>query len=184
MLRQQPGYQGGALLNSAGYPLRYTRITVWDNRDALKAFWASTAIQRFAQENPAEGIFTTTRDIEAYEIIHRVSQPGQPTTAVLVDWTTDPGKAQAFADSRKELIELRRRVGRGVVTSAISRFLGGPNRYVVYLSALSAGDLTAFFATPEYQTWVQTHGVTEYSSTPPTIQAFEVVYAQVPASTA
>jgi heme-degrading monooxygenase HmoA len=180
LLAQQPGWQGGALLNNAGYPARHILNSSWNERATSRAFSRSQAFKDFIRDNPIEGIAVPGRPTEAYELVDQVLEPGQATASILVRWTIEQGTAPAFEESRKALFEARRRFGRGVVRSALARFLGAPNRYVVYHSALSGDDLQAFFASPEIEAWRAQYGQQQYASTPPEVEYYEVVLVRAP----
>jgi quinol monooxygenase YgiN len=180
LLRAQPGYQGGALLNSLSYPAQYNLISNWENRQAAFTFARSQAFQTFIRQHPNDNIFTGLAPIEAYEIVLVQREGGQPTYATLIERTIRQDSVEAFLQSRRQLIELRHKQARGVVTSAISRLAGSQTQWVGYLSWLSQSDAEAFRNSAPMQQWISQHGTT-YDSAPPVINACEVVMAHVPA---
>jgi heme-degrading monooxygenase HmoA len=180
LLAQTPGWQGGVLLNNAGYPARFTLGSNWDERATSRAFTRSQPFKDLIREHPLDGIALPSRPAEAYELIDQIAEPGQAGASMAVRWTIDQGKTAAFEESRRALFAARKQFGRGVVRSALYRFLGDPRRYIVYHSALERADLQAFFASPEAAAWQQQYGQEQYTSTPTEIDLFEVVLARVP----
>ncbi len=181
--RAHPGFQGGVLLSSLSNPLGYTRISVWDDLNAVKAFWKGQAFREFVQQNPDDGMSTFTRPLEAYELLETVRDPGQPTYVALVERTIQPSMLDAFVESRKEFFKLQRTQGRGAVTSALSRLAGSLNKTVVYLSYLRPEDATAFFSSGAYREWAAKHG-NAYDAAPPTVEGHAAVLVHAPVQAA
>src|SRR5687768_637868 len=108
VLRQQPGFQQLVMLNSLGYPAKYTLLVRWESRDAHRAWSRSDAFQDFAKEHPFRNdeLYTRSRPLEAYEVVLEVVNEGQQEAYVsLIDTIIDvrPGNATYFESSRKEL---------------------------------------------------------------------------------
>lgn len=180
-LKQQAGVQALTTLQSAGYPSKFTGIIRWESRQAAQTWAESDGWRTFLKSNPIEGLFTPTAPTQAYEpvVFHRNDQP--LGTITLVDVTIDfkPGNAEAFENRTRELIELHQKYGKGVVVSALTRFLGGGGRYTIGWGHVSAEDARATFATPEIARFMEANHLRMYASTPPAIEAHAVVKALV-----
>ena len=112
--RNQPGFQGGALLCSQSHPLIYSRISVWDDMSAVKAFWKGEVFRDFVEHVP-DDISTFTRPMECYELIETVRDPGTPAVVVMGERTLRPAALNDYVASRQELFKLQRSEGRGAV---------------------------------------------------------------------
>lgn len=159
LLRQQSGLLRATLLNSRGYPGRYTTLEQWERPEDARAFARSAALAHLLREGPREGIATPSRPLEAYEVVHRVVGAGKPVAAYLIDEVVaaGPGNLQEFEDSRGEVYRLRQQFGPGFAVSLLSRFLGGANRYLIFGAFSSPGDDERTAATLEIQQFWEAH---------------------------
>ena len=178
LCRNQPGYQGGALLCSQSHPLIYSRISVWDDVGAVKAFWKGDAFRDFVEHAP-DDVSTFTRPMECYELIETVRDSGTPAVVAMAERTIRLGTLNDFVASRQELFKLQRSEGRGAVTSAVSRLAGSLTKTVAYLSYLSQDDLMAFINSAAYQGWAEKHG-NAYDAEPPAIEVHQAVLVYAP----
>ena len=177
-LKAQKGFQQWLGLQSLGYPARRTAFAVWDSRDSFLAWVRSPELQAFAQANPTEGLFTLTGPQRAYEVIHDVGNMDQAKGVALVDWTLKArGIWTAFADSRKEVFDLRVKHMKGNVGGRLLLFLGDPRRALVINGFANIDDMGGGDAVrvPERQEFDRTHSESDYTSEPRGIEAYEVV---------
>ncbi len=172
---RQKGFVGRLLLNSFGYPQKYTILTTWESREAARASALGPGAA-FVRENPLAGIATPSRPNEAYAVIHDVSGSGEPGSVVLVEWTLDarPGNAAAFEASRKEVFELAKKHVPGFVSSQLLRFLGAANKYVAVRQNTNR-DALAPVAPPEVQAYNAAHPATGFASTLNITDRYEVI---------
>jgi hypothetical protein len=95
----------------------------------------------------------------------------------LVDWTMNAlGIWTAFADSRKEVFDLRLRHVKGYVGGQVLLFLGDPRRALVINGYANIDDMGERRAQniPENQEFTRTHPASDYTSEPVGIEAYEV----------
>lgn len=177
LLRAQPGFVSGALLNSLGDPARYSFLARWEGREAGRCFARSGALRDFRLAHPAEGLFCLSRPQEAYEGVVDVASEGQGSFVTLVEWNIKPGRenAAAFERSRQELFELRQKYQKGFVANLMRRFLGNPTRYLMVLSYSSREDAWAVSAAPEIQQFLRAHRYHQYAETPPAIEVYDTI---------
>lgn len=183
VLKAQQGFQLFVHGNSLGYPAKHTGIVRWESREAAVAWGRSPALQAFIKANPFEGLFTIPQPAEAYEFVLGVGEPSaQARYGVLVDWHIDvlrPGNVAAFQSSRQRVFELRQKHGKGFVLNRLWRSLGNPSKYLVVQSYTSREDARAAQGIPELQEIARAYRWNDYTSTPPTIEEFEVMYAVI-----
>ena len=151
LAKAQPGFQLQVLLRSLGYPAKFTLLQRWESREALDAFF------------------------EAYEVVlDVVSQGRQANFAVLLDFTVNVGfnNAQGFEQNRKEMFEFRQKHVKGFVAGRIRRFLGDPTKYLVIQDWESREAAQAGQALPEMGEFFRTHQVGQFTSGPPTQDAY------------
>jgi antibiotic biosynthesis monooxygenase (ABM) superfamily enzyme len=177
LLRQQQGFQGGALLNSLSYPFQYQLIANFENRQASASFSRSQAFQNWFQQNPNDNLYTVLAPVEAYEVVTYQRQGGNAKAAHLAFRTIDPAKAQAFQQSREDLFKIVQQ-SRGAVTCALSRLAGSQNRWAAYLSFLTEEDMQAAANAQQTQAWIARH-LTAYDDGPADAESYEVVLAHV-----
>jgi heme-degrading monooxygenase HmoA len=186
VLHALAGFQARRVLNSLGYPAKYTVLSLWDSREAARAGVRSTAMQAYVEANPQPAWGTITRPVEAYEEVHTVEGQAQgqtPGLVTLIDWTLHPGPdtAEAFEQSRRELFELQRQHNPGLVRHRLLRFLGAPGRYLVTNAATSQAAMRQAFRHPEIQRYAQEHPTTMYAPAPNVVEFFEPIRVPVPA---
>jgi heme-degrading monooxygenase HmoA len=183
VLKAQRGFQAMVHGNSLGYPAKHTGIVRWESREAAVAWGRSPALQAFVKANPFEGLFTISQPAEAYEFVLGVGEPtAQARYGILVDWHIDalrPGNAAAFQRSRQRVFELRQQHGKGFVTSRLWRSLGNPSKYLVLNGYTSGADAQAAQEIPELQEIGRAYRWSDYTDTPPAIEAFEVIQAVI-----
>jgi heme-degrading monooxygenase HmoA len=177
--RGQPGFQGGALLNSLSYPAQYTLLSNWENRQAGINFGKSQVFQSFLRDHPNDNLFSPIGTVEAYEVLSYKRQTGGAGVAYLATRTINQGQAQAYQQSREQLINILQQQ-RGIVTTALSRLAGSATQWAFYISALSDDDLQAAANSQALQQWSQQH-LTAYDAGPSEAQTYAVVLAHVPA---
>jgi heme-degrading monooxygenase HmoA len=177
VLKAQKGFQRRIVANSYGAPARYTTINRWESREAARAWIQRPDLQAFLKANPAEGLLTVTRPIEAYEIVVSVGDPAPAGYLLLVEWHLDPtpGNAAAFEQSRHKVFERRQQLGNGFVFARLGKFLGNPTKYLVGTLYTSREAAQAALALPEHQELARAYRASDYASTPPIIETFEVV---------
>jgi quinol monooxygenase YgiN len=163
MAARAPGFVRGGLANSLGYPSRYTRLSLWENREAAEAFRRTDALQRFLLANPPGSVSTITRPVEAYDIISRVQDRDiqEARHVSLLDITIDPLKAQEFEQRSKELVDLRAKFGHGLVSNSVAQFLGGGGRYLVYFVHTDRDAALATANAPEVRAFIQQHPLSD-----------------------
>ena len=136
--------------------------------------------QRLLQAHPPQALVTPSRPQEAYDVLFRVTGDGQAAYAVLVDWTLDqrPGNAASFERTRKEVFELRKQYVPGFVANGLWRLFGHQYKYQVVqfsrtIDAIRAGGPGSDI--PQIQAFGGAHPASEYASTPPSAEVYEVV---------
>jgi heme-degrading monooxygenase HmoA len=159
LLRTQPGFLRATLLNSLGYPSRFTTLVQWESRQHSREFDLSGALREFLGAHPPAEISAPARPVEAYEVIHRIRGKGRPEADYLIDEVVRPGPTtlQEFEESRGAVYELRRRAGTGFAISLLSRFLGGANRYLIFGGFNAEGDDRRTAEAPEIVRYWQEH---------------------------
>ena len=178
--KAQPGFQAGTLLNSLSYPAKYVFLTLWESREAGRAFAKGEAFSALFQANAVQELATLGRPQEAYDVLIRVMGEGQSAYALLIDWTIDPGpdNAASFERTRKEIFELRKRYVPGFVGNGLGRLLGHAYRYqlVQFYSTMEAlRSAVAGSQIPQIQAFMEAHPNSEHASTPPSgAEGFEV----------
>jgi quinol monooxygenase YgiN len=163
LLQQQEGPVRATLLNSLGFPERYTTLEQWESRAQAQSFARSAAIAAFVRKSPLEGIANPSRPLEAYEVVHRIVGHGAPGAAYLIDEIVGPGpgKLQEFEESRGEVYRLRKEFGPGFAVSLLSRFLGGANRYLIFGGFVNPGDDQRTGNAPEIRRYWEEHPTAE-----------------------
>ena len=183
-LQQQPGFQRSSLLNSLGYPARYQGTIIFTDRQAAMT-WARGPWLSFVAANPVNELLIPAAPIEAWEVIQ--SNLGAPAATgsflAFAEITIDPAQAQAYEASRKQLLELFQKHGRGLLGGALARFLGGPNRYAISNTFISRADAEATANAPEIQRFLQANPASNFGGTV-TYEFFEVVQVAVAATVA
>src|SRR5712692_3208256 len=131
--KAQQGFQAGTLLNSLSYPAKFVSLTLWESRDAGRAFAKSAAFSALFQATSVQELATLGRPQEAYDVLMRVIGEGQSAYALLIDWTLDPrpDNAASFERTRKEIFELRKQYVPGFVGNGLGRLLGQDRKYQV-----------------------------------------------------
>jgi len=162
---KQPGFLRSTLLNSLAYPTKYTRGTLWENREALLAFWATKELQAFAKAHPAEGIATPGAPMRAYEDVEMVRETDQYQYLGVVDVTIAQGQASAYEESRMAFLQLVRREGRGVALTGLVRLAGGGNQYMLLVGCRTQADATATVAMPAIVDFQQKHPLSDFGGT-------------------
>jgi heme-degrading monooxygenase HmoA len=182
LLAQHPGFDRGALLNSYGYPAKYTRMIRFLDRESARAWERSAELATFREKHSLNGIYTASRPAEAYELVHAARGEGKAGYVHMADWTVSTAAANAatFEADRKELFELRRSNGQGFVAMLLLRFLGGQGRYVQYSVSTDEAAAAASGAVPENRRWVQNHPAASYGGPGPVQEAYELLQAYVP----
>jgi heme-degrading monooxygenase HmoA len=183
--QRQQGFERGSVLNSLGYPAKFTILGSWVNRDAARN-WGRNNLRDFLTQNPTEGIATPMGPVDAWEtiIVTRSADPTPGAYAVLVDATIDPSKARDFEESRKRLFALRQQYGKGFISNTLSRFLGAPGRYGILVASRSEQDSIATQNAVEVKRYWDEHPISEFGGGQPAIEICEIVYAVVPAGVA
>ena len=163
LLQQQDGLVRATLLNSLGYPDRHTTLEQWESRAQAQSFARSAAITAFVREFPLDGCTTSSRPLEAYEVVHRIVGSGRPGASYLIDEIVGPGsgKLQEFEESRGEVYRLRREFGPGFAVSLLSRFLGRANRYLIFGGFVNMGDDQRTADAPEIRRYWEEHPTAE-----------------------
>jgi heme-degrading monooxygenase HmoA len=178
--KAQQGFQAGMLLNSLSYPAKYVSLTLWESREAGRAFAKSEAFSALFQATSVQELATLGRPQEAYDVLMRVMSEGQSAYAGLVDWTLDPqpDNAASFERTRKEIFELRKKYVSGFVANGLGRLLGHQYRYQVVqfystMDALSSAVLGSQI--PQIQALIEAHPNSKFASTPVSGDRYEVV---------
>jgi heme-degrading monooxygenase HmoA len=178
--KAQQGFQAGTLLNSLSYPAKYVSLTLWESREAGRAFAKSEGFGALFQAHAVQELATLGRPQEAYDVLMRVMSEGQSAYASLIDWTLDPeaDNAESFERTRKEIFELRKQYVRGFVANGLGRLLGHPYRYQVvqFYSTMDALDSAVLGSQiPQIQAVIEAHPNSKYASTPVSGDRYEVV---------
>ena len=180
-LKAQPGFQLLVHGNSLGSPAKHTGIVRWASREAALAWGRSPALQAFVKAHPLEGLLTISRPAEAYEFVLGVGEPSAPPRfGILVDWDIDvrrPGNVAAFHSSRQRVFESRQQHGKGFVLNRLWRSLGTPSKYLVVQGYTSGEEARAALEIPALQELARAYRWSDYASTPPVLEAFEVLHA-------
>jgi heme-degrading monooxygenase HmoA len=178
--KAQQGFQVGTMLNSLSFPAKYVSLTLWESREAGRAFARGEAFSALFQAHAVQELGTLGRPQEAYDVLTRVMGEGQAAYAILVDWTLDPrpDNAASFERTRKEIFELRKQYIPGFVGNGLGRLLGHPYRYQVVqfystMDALRAGGFGSQI--PQIQAFGAAHPPSEYASAPFSGEAYEVI---------
>ncbi len=183
ILKDQPGYLRGGLANSLGTPAKYSAITLWESQAAGETALRREAFQTFLAANPPTAFATIARPLEAFEVVHRVQD--RPVTEAghigLVDITIDPMRAPAFENVSKELLDLIRRVGHGLISATLARWLSGGGRYLAVIVSTDREAAQRTFNAPEVQAWFQAHPLSEFGGAETAEDACAVVQVVVPA---
>ncbi|MSQ15371.1 MAG: hypothetical protein EXR50_05865 [Dehalococcoidia bacterium] len=176
LLRAQPGYQAGFLLQSLGSPAKYTRLGRCESREAQMAFTKSDKIRTFQQANPNDGMWTPSGPQQAFEVLVIVDGAWEAKYANIVDWNIKPGMAAAFESNRKALFELRKQhlSGKGWVSSRLARFLGTANKYFI-LNLDSGPEFAGDADVPEIQLFNLRSPGADFRSTPNVQERYEVI---------
>ncbi len=183
MVKSQPGFLRGGVVNSLGYPAKYTSLAAWETREAAETFRRSDAYQRFLLANPLSNVATPLGPAEAFESVYRVQD--RPITEAgciaLVDITIDPTKAPAFEQRSQELLDLRAKVGHGLISSTLTRFMSGGGRYLGYSVYTDQEAAQRTQSAPEVQAFMAAHPLAEVGGTLVNLDIGIVVVLAVPA---
>jgi heme-degrading monooxygenase HmoA len=175
----QPGFNVRRVLQSLGYPAKITILTYWDSRDAARAAIRSRAFTDWLAANPADGLTTSSIPVEAYDVVHEVTGSAAtdktPGHVTLVEWTLNPGlaNAEAFEQSRRDAFALQVRHNPGFIRHRLLRFLGSPGRYLVINANVSLDALREAMRVPDIARFTEAHPASTYAATPPVIEAYE-----------
>jgi heme-degrading monooxygenase HmoA len=159
LLRSQPGFLRAILLNSLGFPARYTTLTQWQSREHGIAFQRGSQLTAFLEGHAADNVYIPSRPLEAYEVVHRVLGSGSPVANYLIDEVVrqGPNTISEFEETRGAVYQLRRKAGLGFAASLLSRFLGGSNRYLIFGGFNAEGDDRRTAESPEIVRYWQEH---------------------------
>jgi hypothetical protein len=175
-VKSQKGYQTRTLLSSYSYPGMYAGSTRWDSRVAARSALTGAEFGKFLAANSIQGLITFTRPAEAFEDVFTVGDTKQTGTCfTAVEWYIDPGKSTAFEKSRKEVFELRQKLGHGYCSSRLYRLMGNASRYIAGTTFTSRDDLMAATAMPEFQEQLRAKPYTAYTGTRPVVESYEVM---------
>jgi len=179
--QKSAGFQGAALLNSLGYPARYTILSYWNEREACRTSDKSAVMGKVVRSG--EDLFTAPRPQEAYEVVLTVGAPpiGEGGWSQMVQWEIKAGAAEAFEASRKELFDLRQSRTKGNLVSRLHRFLGNSSRYLVWQVYESREAELAGRQVPAVAEFFRSHPATDYVSSP-TVGEYYTPVAVVPAA--
>jgi heme-degrading monooxygenase HmoA len=177
VLKNQKGFVARIVANSLGQPAKYTALLVWESREAARNAVRGAEVDAFFKANSFEGLATVTRPIEAYENILSVVADTAPLGSfyVLAEWNLDWGKQSAFETRCQEVFELRKKIGGGFYTNRLRRYLGNLTKYLINTTYKDRESITAALAHPELQEFNRTHPNSSYASTPPIIEAYELI---------
>lgn len=174
MLRAQQGFNLGVLGSSPGDPAAYTSVSTWSDAQAFRDYFRGQP--RRQHLDAGRETLTPRRGAQVYELVHRVGDPPRGsafTFAVLVEWTltAGPSGARAFAESRKEVAELRQQHVKGFVAQSLWRHLGAPNRYVIAQAYTGRPE-----PSPEVAAFMRDHPYTLYTTVPQSNETFDIVH--------
>ena len=131
ILQAQPGLQGYFTLNSLGYLDKYTRLALWDSREAWRAGLRSPALESFVKANPTGDFIAESAPAMGYEVVLDIAGPGQAGVVNLNDFTVDvQGAIPAFVDSREVYWEGAKAGDPRFVRRLLLRQLGFDNKFV------------------------------------------------------
>jgi len=161
LVGKQSGLLRAAVLNSLAYPAKHTLLTLWESREASRAFTHSSELSKLMDEMRPQAFLTPIGPMEAFEVVHRVTGPGVAKTGYLIDQTVPnqpAGNVKAYEEARLKLFELRQKLAKGFVVNVLARFLGGGNRYIVLGGFTDAASEVAAAALPEIVQYFREYG--------------------------
>jgi len=164
IIGKAPGFRRAGVLASIAYPGRHTSLSIWDSAAAAAAFGRGDAYQEVLAKNSVTALVTPVRPAEGYEVVHRVQdRPLAEAGAVqLVDIAIDPTQAAAFESMMQTRLNLRLRVGHGLVSNTLGRSLAGTGRYLLYFVHTTDEALTATMNAPEVRSAREAHPPTAF----------------------
>ena len=100
VLLAEPGFQGYFTLNSLGQLDRYSRLVLWDSREAWRAATRTAAFESFVRDNPTADLFAETGSGRGYDVVLEVDGPRRAGVVNLNDFIVDvDGAVPAFIES-------------------------------------------------------------------------------------
>ncbi|HLZ68624.1 MAG TPA: hypothetical protein VKV26_01825 [Dehalococcoidia bacterium] len=183
-LKTQPGYLRSVLFNSSGIINRYTSLVTFSDRKAAQAFDGPYA--QFIAANPVQDLIEVATPLEAWELLTTNGGAVPSGGAVaMVEVSVDPNKAQAFEQSRTELLALIAQQGRGFVRNGLWRFGGGPGRYLIAHGHATREDVIASLnEVPQIARFLAANPLAGFLTAPPAFEECTVTTADVPATVA
>ncbi len=131
ILKSQPGFQGYLTLNSFGYLDKYSRLALWDSREAWRAAFQSPALESFARANPTSDLVTESAPALGYEVVLDIPGTRRPGVVNLNDFTIDvDGAVPAFVESRRVYWEGAKEGDPRFARRLLLRQLGSDNKFV------------------------------------------------------
>ena len=177
---KQEGFLRATLLNSLGYPTKYTIFATWESREAARALGHSSALTQLLAESTPRELAIPLTPVEAFEVVHRASGGNSGArVAYIIDQKcgSAPGQAQAYEDARHKLFLVRKQHGTGFVVNILARFLGGGNRYIVFGAYTDAKSEAETAAHPELIAYWKAYGAQTIPIATETREPYEVVRA-------
>ena len=180
LVSKQPGFLRSTLLNSLAYPGKYTRISLWEDRAALLAFWKGAESGALGQ-TPAPPV-APSAPVRAYEEVELVRPSESYQYLAFADVSIALGQAQAYEASRKAWLEVMRREGRGVGLTALAREAGsGGGPYLLALGFLTQEDAPATLAVPAIAEYQRAHPLSDFGGSITKTEGHAVIQVAVPA---
>ncbi len=131
ILKSQPGFQGYLTLSSLGYLDKYSRLSIWDSREAWRAAALSPALESFAKANPTNDLMTESAPALGYEVVFEITGTRRAGVVNLNDFIVDvAGAVPAFVESRRVYWEGAKDGDPRFARRLLLRQLGYENRFV------------------------------------------------------
>lgn len=174
VLRASKGFQLGVLGTSPGDPSSYTSATTWSDPESFRGFYRGEARQK--QVEVGRELFTPRRTAQVYELVDRVGNPPRAADfgfAVMVEWTMPAGGAtgREFAESRREIGELRQKHVNGFIAQSLWRHLGSPTRLLIAQAYRTRPEPAR-----EVLAYMRAHPASDYTTVPQVVENFELVH--------
>lgn len=170
IFQSQPGFQGYFTLSSLGYLDKYSRLVLWDSREAWRAAIQSPELESFAKANPSSDLMTESAPAMAYDVVLEIPGSGRPGVVNLNDFIVDvEGAIPAFVESRRVYWEGAKEGDPRFVRRLLLSQIGSENNFVGFT-------LHTKFAPPEEPpgSW-RPPARSNFTTLPFTAERFEIV---------
>ena len=129
-----PGFRVAGAAGSIAHPSRHIGIALWDDAASAAALHRGDAYQNYLAANPPSALVTPVRAPEGYDVVARVQDRPTNEAGVLAlfDVSVDRAQIAAFEAEIQQRLELRTRVGHGLVSNTLCRSLSEPGQYFLF----------------------------------------------------